>query len=146
MVESVNGHENGLDTSIKPLMSELQNPFTGFDRAQKRNFIIMLILVALALKISDQKQNNERADQSLTVTSKVPSAAETMISYVCTPDRLEAVLGDLERNFARRAARHGDKAARRWYWWQTFRTVTVFGVQMVVKLVLLRELLRKLGL
>ena len=76
----------------------------------------------------------------------VPSAAETIISYVCTPDRLEAVLGDLERNFARRAAKHGEHAARRWYWWQTARTVVVFGFQIVVSAVALRELLRKLGL
>jgi len=76
----------------------------------------------------------------------VPSAAETIISYVCTPDRLEAVLGDLERNFARRATKQGEKAARGWYWWQTARTVAAFGFQIVVKAVLLRELLRKLRL
>lgn len=77
---------------------------------------------------------------------RVPSSAETLISYVCTPDRLEAVLGDLERNFVRRAAKHREKAARRWYWWQTARTVAAFGVEIVVKLVMVRELLRKSGL
>jgi hypothetical protein len=76
----------------------------------------------------------------------IPTAAETIISYVCTPDRLEAVLGDLERNFARRAAKHGEEEARRWYWWQTVRTVAAFGVQIVVRIVMVRELLRKLGL
>ena len=76
----------------------------------------------------------------------VPSAAETIISYACSPDRLEAVLGDLQRNFARRVAKHGDTAARRWYWWQTARTLTAFGLQLVTKAVLLRALLAKLGL
>lgn len=76
----------------------------------------------------------------------VPSGAETVVSYVCTPDRLEAVLGDLQRNFIRRAIKHGEKAARRWYWWQTARTVAAFGVQIVVRVVMLRALLEKLGL
>jgi len=80
------------------------------------------------------------------VATDVPSTAETIISYLCTPDRLEAVLGDLQRNFARRAAKHGEKAARRWYWWQTARTVAAFGVQIVMKVVMLRALLEKLGL
>jgi hypothetical protein len=76
----------------------------------------------------------------------VPSLPETIISYVCTPDRLVAVMGDLQRNFSRRAAKHGEKAARRWYWWQTARTVAAFVFQIIVKVVMLRELLRKLGL
>jgi hypothetical protein len=83
---------------------------------------------------------------ALVIVPRVPSTAETILSYVCTPDRLEAVLGDLERNFDRRAAKHGEKAARHWYWWQTARTVIIFGIQIIASLALLRGLFRKLGL
>jgi hypothetical protein len=97
--------------------------------------------------VFDQLIEHTRSRHDATVRgSGIPPTAETIISYICTPDRLEAVLGDLERNFARRAAKHSEKAARRWYWWQTTRTVAAFGVQIAVKLVIVREMLRKLGL
>jgi hypothetical protein len=75
----------------------------------------------------------------------MPSTAEKIISYVCTPDQMEMTLGCLQEGFTSRVAKVGEKAARRWYWWQTVRTVMVFGVQTVVKFLMLWELLRKAG-
>lgn len=98
-------------------------------------------------KVTIYSFGNESGSRSeLGIRPRVPSAAETIISYICTADRLEAILGDLQRNFLRRAVKHGETAAQRWYWWQTIRTVAAFGVQIGVKLAMVRELLEKLGL
>lgn len=84
--------------------------------------------------------------RSVRPPATVPSAAEAIIDYICSPDRKEAVLGDLQSGFTRITAKRGEKAARRWYWWQTTRTAAAFGMQMISRLVLLRTLLGKLGL
>jgi hypothetical protein len=78
--------------------------------------------------------------------SNIPTLAERLLSLVCTPDRLEVVLGDMEEGFAKLAARHGEKFARRWYWWQTARTMVAFGFQGLANVVAARELLKRLGL
>jgi hypothetical protein len=76
----------------------------------------------------------------------VPPAGETILWFICSPDRLEVVLGDLERNFHRRAAARGVSAARRWYWWQVVRTSVMFLVQIIGGVALLRGLLQRLGI
>ena len=75
---------------------------------------------------------------------EVPSAGETILSYVCEPDRLEAMLGCLEQNFKRRATKHGRHAAQRYYWFQVARAVISFGLDALQRLDLLRSLLEKL--
>jgi hypothetical protein len=77
---------------------------------------------------------------------EVPWVGECILEYVCSSDRLEVVLGDLERNFRRRTAKRGLAAARRWYWWQVMRSVAAFGIQAIVAIVLLRDFLKKIGL
>jgi hypothetical protein len=79
-------------------------------------------------------------------TPPIPPAGETVLWYICSPDRLEVVLGDLEEKFLRRAATSGSAAARNWYWWQVARTALAFGLQIIVKLALLRGILEKLGI
>jgi hypothetical protein len=75
-----------------------------------------------------------------------PSAGGTILAYICRPDRLEAVLGDLERNFRKRAMRYGVVAARRWYWWQVTRSIGAFCFKLLQSAETIHELLRKLGL
>ena len=79
-------------------------------------------------------------------TPVVPHRAETIITYVCPTDRLEAVLGDLEERFAQRVVNCGEKAARHWYWWQAIRSVTAFLFRTAQRGMLFWELLEKLGL
>lgn len=76
----------------------------------------------------------------------VPQSGETILWFICSPDRLEVVLGDLERNFDRRAAARGASAARRWYWWQVVRTSVMFLGQIIGGVALLRGLLQRLGI
>ena len=75
---------------------------------------------------------------------EVPSVGETILSYVCEPDRLEAMLGCLEQNFRRRATKNGLNAAHRYYWFQVARAVISFGLDAVQRLGLLRSLLDQL--
>jgi hypothetical protein len=78
--------------------------------------------------------------------STPPCSGSAILEYVCPPDQLEAVLGDLERNFHRRANKRGFAAARRWYWWQVARSVIAFGIRIVVAATFLREIMKKFGL
>jgi hypothetical protein len=75
----------------------------------------------------------------------IPRAGELILSYICRADRLEAVSGDLEGNFRKRAKRSGIAAARRWYWWQVVRSAGAFGIKLLQTAELVNELLRKLG-
>ena len=75
---------------------------------------------------------------------EVPSVGEMILSYVCEPDRLEAMLGCLEQNFRRRATKNGLNAAHRYYWFQVARAVISFGLDAVQRLGLLRSLLDQL--
>jgi hypothetical protein len=47
-----------------------------------------------------------------------PSNAETLLSYLLPPDRLQEVLGDFDEGYRLMVDRHGLRPARRWYWWQ----------------------------
>ena len=75
---------------------------------------------------------------------EVPSSGETILSYVCKPDCLEAMLGCLEQNFRRRATKRGLRAAQRYYWFQVARAVISFGLDALYRLDLLWGLLDKL--
>lgn len=109
------------------------------------------------LRVAELREETDRLEKEIAALESrleekvrqpfaIPSLAESVISYVCAPDRLEAVLGDLQRNSCRYASKHGAKAARRWYWWQTVRTFAAFGFQTLARLVLAHELLKRLGL
>jgi hypothetical protein len=76
--------------------------------------------------------------------SALPCAAEKLLSLACPPDRLEAVLGCMEECYVQMAARHGERFARRWYWWQTARSVAWFGMENLTRVVAARELLKRL--
>jgi hypothetical protein len=76
----------------------------------------------------------------------VPVAGGILLGYVCAPDRLEVVLGDLEQNFRKRAMKYGIAAAHRWYWWQVARSIGAFFVKLLQSAELIHQLLIKLGL
>jgi hypothetical protein len=71
---------------------------------------------------------------------EVPAAGELLLSYVTSPESLEAMLGDLEERFRKIASRHGLPAARLWYSWEVARSV----VNFIGRAAVLWELLRKL--
>jgi hypothetical protein len=75
-----------------------------------------------------------------------PSVGGIILAYLCRPDRLEVVLGDLERNFRKRAMKDGLVAARRWYWWQVTRSIGAFCLKLLQSAETIHEPLRKLGL
>jgi hypothetical protein len=79
-------------------------------------------------------------------THGVPRLGEAIISALCPAKNVEGVLGDLEEGFGSLAARHGLRAAHRWYWGQVLRSVLPFAAQFVVRVATLWEALRKLGL
>lgn len=115
------------------------------DRLKNKAAFRKRFIVALRATI-DTSPAERHVERSSCPRATVPSTAEAIISYVCRPDCAEAVLGDLQRNFSRYATRHGEKAARRWYWWQTIRTGATFCTMALSRLVLLKMLLGKLGL
>lgn len=56
----------------------------------------------------------------MTTPSTPPTTAERLLEALgATPKLRDAVLGDLAEEYAIRAARDGEGAARRWYWGQT---------------------------
>jgi len=59
----------------------------------------------------------------------IPTAGETILAYLCKPDRLEVTLGCLEENFRRRAAKHGPRTAQRYYWFQVVRAIAAFSLE-----------------
>jgi hypothetical protein len=46
-----------------------------------------------------------------------------LVGQFALPDRREAILGDLQEEFAVVATKAGITRARRWWWWQTARTL-----------------------
>jgi hypothetical protein len=76
----------------------------------------------------------------------VPEFGASILAFVCSPDRLEAVLGDLEENFHRIALKRGVSAARRWYYYQIVRSVLAFSFGLLRTGLAITEILRKLGL
>jgi hypothetical protein len=77
---------------------------------------------------------------------EVPALGELILSYVCSPEILEGMLGDLEEHFRKLAKKQGVAAARRWYRWQVARSVVGFALNFLVRVVSIWELLQKLGL
>jgi hypothetical protein len=52
-----------------------------------------------------------------------PRMALWLVEQIAAPDQREAVLGDLQEEFAALSTRTGITAARRWFWWQSARTL-----------------------
>ena len=75
--------------------------------------------------------------------AKVPTFAALILGFVCPPDRLEAVLGDLDQTFQRLAKECNIRAARKWYYWQVIRSVAAFGFGGLQKAAALYELFEK---
>jgi hypothetical protein len=117
-------------------------------RESAKSYRTLDMSAAWKAKMSVARANGAELEQQMSRRegTTVPQTGETILWYLCSPDRLEVVLGDLERNFKRRAASHGEQAARRWYWWQISRTVVVFGFQVIVKVAVQRGVLEKLGI
>jgi hypothetical protein len=79
-------------------------------------------------------------------SAETPKSAESVLALLYAPDRLEAILGDLEENYRRYAAKHGVAAARRWYWFKVAQEVGFSVLRLLRFAVSIHELLRKLGL
>jgi hypothetical protein len=76
-----------------------------------------------------------------------PSAGDLILSWVCPPDKLEALLGDLREICAKRAKTHGVRSARLMYWWHVTRTTGFYllgALMRVLKILMLVEALRKM--
>ena len=74
---------------------------------------------------------------------EVPTVGETILTYLCKPDRLEVTLGCLEESFRRRAAKHGLRAAQRYYWFQVGRAIAAFSLEALGIFEAWRELSNK---
>jgi hypothetical protein len=80
------------------------------------------------------------------VEPEVPKGAERLLNWITHPDRVEAVLGDIERRFRMKVKANGEFKARRWYWEQIAHSAVYFLVQTILRGVGVVYLLRKLGL
>lgn len=59
-----------------------------------------------------------------------PLIASWLIDLFATPEQAESVLGDLLEEFSDLASKSGVAFARRWYWWQSVRTIAhLFGAE-----------------
>jgi len=74
----------------------------------------------------------------------VPAGAELVLAWMVSPDRLEALLGDMEAGFHRLSTKHGERAARCWYKWQVVRTALALFGPKLMRLTGIRLVLRKL--
>jgi hypothetical protein len=61
----------------------------------------------------------------------VPQAAERLLSYLLSPDRLEEAIGDFEGGYKLMFERHGIAHARRWYWRQVFKVAVMAVFDLV---------------
>jgi hypothetical protein len=52
-----------------------------------------------------------------------PLIARWLIDLFATPEQAESILGDLLEEFSDLASKSGVASARRWYWWQSVRTI-----------------------
>ncbi len=57
------------------------------------------------------------------MTLEPPRLAEQLVRWSLAPEERPAVLGDLAEEFAEERQHAGDRAARRWYWYQTITSV-----------------------
>jgi hypothetical protein len=76
---------------------------------------------------------------------EVPALGEQILSYVCSSDHLEEILGHMQERFRNEAETRGIKSARRWYWWQVVRSAGLFALKLLSRFVSMWELLEKLG-
>jgi hypothetical protein len=59
-----------------------------------------------------------------------PRIASWLIDLSTTPEKAEAILGDLLEESSDLASKSGAASARRWYWWQSLRTIAhLFGAE-----------------
>jgi hypothetical protein len=77
---------------------------------------------------------------------QVPRLAETILTYLYSPEKLEGMLGDLEEGFRRITTRQGLNAARWWYRWQTARSVVASVGNFLLRVASIVEAIRKLCL
>ena len=74
----------------------------------------------------------------------VPPLGERLIAFFCGRGTAEAILGDLEEQFGRYAARWGAGFARRWYWWQAAVIGLRFGWRWIERLIAFGGALRRI--
>jgi hypothetical protein len=65
----------------------------------------------------------------------MPQAAERLLFYLLSADRLEEAIGDFEDGYKLMFERHGATQARRWYWWQVFKVALIAVFNLVSKIV-----------
>jgi hypothetical protein len=59
-----------------------------------------------------------------------PRIASWLIDLSATPEKAESILGDLLEESSDLASKSGAASARRWYWWQSLRTIAhLFGAE-----------------
>jgi len=62
-----------------------------------------------------------------------PRIATWLIDLSTTPEKAESILGDLLEESSDLASKSGAASARRWYWWQSLRTIAhLFGAEFRV--------------
>jgi hypothetical protein len=85
------------------------------------------------------------AVKSLAIKQEPPAAGVSILSWLYRGDSLEALLGDLEEEYQKRAMEHGVSAAQRWYYWQVARSVLVSLASALELVVRIYDALKKLG-
>ncbi len=71
--------------------------------------------------------------EDLPTNRAVPLRAEELLSWICSPDEMEEVLGDFEERFIWVRERRGLPAAQRWYWAQVVKYAAKIGRNLVKK-------------
>jgi hypothetical protein len=84
-------------------------------------------------------------DPTSLISPRAPAVGETLIGLFCERNMREAILGDLAEKFETRAAEHGEKNARAWYWWHVARSCGPFAWRWARRLVALDDLRQLIG-
>ena len=75
---------------------------------------------------------------------EVPGVSERVLSLVCPPYMVDAVMGDLEERFGKLATRHGPGFARWWYRYQVGWATLSFGGRLFTRLGSIAEIFKRL--
>jgi hypothetical protein len=74
----------------------------------------------------------------------VPPAGKFILACVCPPEKLEALLGDLQELCEKWAKTRGVRTARVMYWWHVARTTSVYLIGALMQVLKLVAALRKI--
>jgi len=109
-----------------------------FNNSGERRQFLSKVLISELDETERQIAELRKGLDSLTPSKgaqRVPQAAEKLLSYLLSPDRLEEAIGDFEDGYKLMLNRHGIAHARRWYWWQVFKIAVTAVFDLVSKTV-----------